>query len=114
MANLCVDHSLGAANVSVPCLVCGAMHRLVDSTIDRDGPAFRAYYCRKHVPDGVVDPCTHDGCTRAHQSVRAICPNCQQWRHPGWFEGGVPFYDCMNNCGSRGFAPALLPLTGAA
>lgn len=40
---LVFDHSTGAQAVSVPCYMCGKMHRLADSVIDRDGPAFRAY-----------------------------------------------------------------------
>jgi hypothetical protein len=42
--NLVRDTNLGAHNVSVPCLVCGRMLLLSDALIDRDGPAFRAYY----------------------------------------------------------------------
>lgn len=38
------DHSAGAYAVSVPCIKCGKMVRLSDAVIDRDGPAFKAYY----------------------------------------------------------------------
>ena len=41
------DHSTGARAVDVPCYQCGKMHRLVQSTMDLDGPSFRAYYCPK-------------------------------------------------------------------
>lgn len=61
---LAQDHSPGAYAVSVPCMACGKMHRLADSTMDLDGPAFRAYYCPDHAPKGEVAPCTRLGCTR--------------------------------------------------
>lgn len=41
------DHSFGARAVSVPCIDCGRMHRLVDSTMDLDGEAFKAYRCEQ-------------------------------------------------------------------
>lgn len=61
---LVYDHSPGAQAVSVPCIGCGRMHRLADSTIDMHGPAFRAYYCAECKPEGCVAPCTRYGCTR--------------------------------------------------
>ena len=38
------DTSIGASNVSVKCLRCGHMARLNRVVIDREGPAFAAYY----------------------------------------------------------------------
>lgn len=64
------DHSDGAYAVRVPCLVCGRLTCLADVTIDRDGPAFRAYYCAEHTPSGTVRPCDRSGCTRCHLSAR--------------------------------------------
>lgn len=67
---LVTDHSLAAAAVSVPCIQCGRMHVLAQSIIDRDGPAFRAYYCPTCAPQGKVSPCEIYGCARggrAHQ-----------------------------------------------
>lgn len=31
--------------VRVPCIRCGRMHKLEESWVDFNGPAFRAYYC---------------------------------------------------------------------
>lgn len=50
MAKLVKDHSAGASAVSVPCYRCGRMHPMVDSTMDLDGPSFRAYYCLDCTP----------------------------------------------------------------
>jgi hypothetical protein len=58
------DHSTGAAAVRIACFACGAWHLLSEMVADLDGPAFRAYYCRGHVPPGAVAPCGRDGCTR--------------------------------------------------
>jgi hypothetical protein len=33
-------------------MICGAMHTLASSTVDLEGPAFRAYYCPKDTPEG--------------------------------------------------------------
>lgn len=63
---LVTDHSLAAGCVDVCCLVCGRRHRLADSTIDRDGPSFRAYYCPEHKPEGTPAPCQVYGCQRPH------------------------------------------------
>lgn len=38
------DLSAGARAVHVQCLTCYRMVRLSDAILDRDGPAFRAYY----------------------------------------------------------------------
>ena len=43
---LLIDNSRGAFSVSVPCLHCGRMEQLAQTIIDKDGPAFQAYYHR--------------------------------------------------------------------
>jgi len=48
--NLTQDKSLAAYAVRVPCLACGAMLKLADAFIDKDGPAFRAYYHPECLP----------------------------------------------------------------
>lgn len=61
------DHSPGAYAVSVTCLHCGRMVPLADCTIDRDGEAFRAYFCPRCTPQGMpVAPCTLPTCARCH------------------------------------------------
>lgn len=75
--DLVYDHSHGAAAVSVPCYVCNKMVRLCDALIDREGPAFRAYYHRGCLPHGLKLPeataCEKyrgsDGCYREHGGV---------------------------------------------
>lgn len=70
------DHSAGARGVSVPCLFCGEMLRLADAVIDRDGPAFRAYYhddCAPVTRSVRIVPnadCRRDGCARSHDLFR--------------------------------------------
>jgi hypothetical protein len=56
MTYLVKDFSSGARAVRVQCLACGKMVQLSDAVIDKDGPAFMAYYhdaepCR---PEGPV------------------------------------------------------------
>ena len=67
--SLVVDHSAGASAVSVPCLACGRMVRLVDAQIDTNGPAFRAYYHRGCVPFG-SELANHSAECRARGCVR--------------------------------------------
>ena len=55
---LVYDHNPGAYAVKVPCLTCGGTVRLADAVIDRDGPAFRAYYCETCKPAGSVTRCS--------------------------------------------------------
>jgi hypothetical protein len=47
------DHSPGAYAVRVCCLICHKMFSLADMVIDRDGPAFLAYYCPACVPEEI-------------------------------------------------------------
>lgn len=65
--HLVYDHSPGAYNVRVQCLTCARMSLLSDMVIDRDGPAFLAYYCPTCAPVAAVEfPCNRHGCTRTH------------------------------------------------
>ena len=64
-----LDHSRAAYQVRVPCIACDQMHKLADSVIDRDGPAFRAYYCPACQPVGLLGMlpparCDRPGCAR--------------------------------------------------
>lgn len=59
------DHSDGAHNLRVQCLSCKGMVRLSDAIIDREGPAFMAYYhrgCLDETP--IVAKCDRPGCTK--------------------------------------------------
>lgn len=64
MAKLVRDHSAGARAVDVFCFVPHGdgkrRVRLSETVIDLDGPAFEAYYCPDHAPEG---------------SDRAVCPD---------------------------------------
>ena len=55
------DSSFGSDTLRVQCLGCAKMLRLCDAIIDREGPAFKAYYhlaclnaSRKTAPDALL------------------------------------------------------------
>lgn len=48
------DGNPGAYAVKVQCIDCGTMRLLAEMLIDRDGPAFRAYYCPACLPVAVI------------------------------------------------------------
>lgn len=62
---LVVDHSLAAGQVRVQCLKCSALVQLAEALIDRDGPAFLAYY-HKGCIEGRHAKCTIWDCARDH------------------------------------------------
>ena len=48
MTRLVKDTNPGAYAVYVSCAACGHRIKLADALIDRDGPAYQAYYCDVH------------------------------------------------------------------
>jgi hypothetical protein len=42
--------------------------------------------------------------------TRRICSNCQQWQSldRGLTRRSLPYFDCVNGCARRGFAPRVL------